>query len=668
VIGRIPILDVEPAVDCGRRPAKAVSGETFEVSATIFREGHGLISAGVVLRDPLRKASPMARMRMLAPGTDRWGAEVTATREGLWRYHVEAWADPIATWHHDAAIKIPAGQDVELMLTEGALAFERLARRIPQPPGASRPAAARTALRALVATLRDRGLTPWDRLAATEEPAIAAILDVWPLRELVTRSRPLTLQVDRERALFGSWYEFFPRSEGVQIDPMGRRPPTSGTLRSAAKRLEPIAAMGFDVVYLPPVHPIGTTFRKGRNNTLDPHEGDPGSPWAIGSPDGGHDAIHPDLGTFEDFDAFVGRAREVGLEIALDLALQASPDHPWVKEHPEWFTTRADGSIAYAENPPKKYQDIYPLNFDNDPAGSYAEMLRIVRLWMSHGVRIFRVDNPHTKPLRFWEWLLKQVHDTDPDVLFLAEAFTRPAMMHTLAKIGFHQSYTYFTWRNTVWELTEYMRELSGDAAAYMRPNFFTNTQDILNEYLQHGGMPAFKIRAVLAAMLSPTWGIYSGYELCENVPLRPGSEEYMDSEKYQYRPRDWEAAARDGVGIADYITELNRIRRVHPALHQLRNLRFHHVDQPELMCFSKRVTTGGRPGTDTVLVVVNLDPHQTREATVWLDLPALGVDREFTVTDELTGESFSWGNANYVRLDPAARPAHIFTVTPANP
>ena len=582
--------------------------------------------------------------------------------------HVEAWADPIATWHHDAAIKIPAGQDVELMLTEGALLFERLARRIPQPPGAGRPAAARTALRALAATLRDRGLTPWDRLAATEEPAIAAILDVWPLRELVTRSRPLNLEVERERALFGSWYEFFPRSEGVQIDPMGHRPPTSGTLRSAAKRLEPIAAMGFDVVYLPPVHPIGTTFRKGRNNTLTPHEGDPGSPWAIGSPDGGHDAIHPDLGTFEDFDAFVGRAREVGLEIALDLALQASPDHPWVKEHPEWFTTRADGSIAYAENPPKKYQDIYPLNFDNDPAGIYAEMLRIVRLWMSHGVRIFRVDNPHTKPLKFWEWLLKQVHDTDPDVLFLAEAFTRPAMMHTLAKIGFHQSYTYFTWRNNGWELTEYMRELSGEAAVYMRPNFFTNTQDILTEYLQHGGVPAFKIRAVLAAMLSPTWGIYSGYELCENVPLRPGSEEYMDSEKYQYRPRDWEAAARDGVGIADYITELNRIRKVHPALHQLRNLRFHYVDQPELMCFSKRATIAGRPGTDTVLVIVNLDPHQTREATVWLDLPALGVDREFTVTDELTGESFWWGNANYVRLDPAARPAHIFTVNPANP
>jgi len=655
-------------VDGGRRPAKAVNGETFEVSATIFREGHGLISAGVVLRDPDRKASPLARMRMLAPGTDRWGAEVTPTREGRWRFHVEAWADPIASWHHDAAIKIPAGQDVELMLTEGAILFERASRRIPQPAGASRPAAARTALRALVAQLRDPGLTPWDRLALTEDPAIAAILDRWPLRELLTRSRPLPLEVDRERALYGAWYEFFPRSEGVQVDPMGRRAPASGTLRSAAKRLDAIAAMGFDVVYIPPIHPIGKTFRKGPNNTLSPGEDDPGSPWAIGSPDGGHDAVHPDLGTIDDWDAFVGRAQEVGLEVALDLALQASPDHPWVTEHPEFFTTRADGTIAYAENPPKKYQDIYPLNFDNDPAGSYAEMLRIVRHWIDHGVRIFRVDNPHTKPVRFWEWLLAQVHATDPDVLFLAEAFTRPAMMRTLAMVGFHQSYTYFTWRNGVWELAEYMRELSGETAPYMRPNFFTNTQDILTEYLQHGGEPAFKIRAVLASMLSPTYGIYSGYELCENIPVRPGSEEYMDSEKYQYRPRDWEAAARDGIGIADYITELNRIRRSHPALHRLRNLRFHAVDQPELMCFSKRVDTiRGGAGTDTVLVVVNLDPHQTREATVWLDLPALGVDREFTVTDELTGESFQWGQANYVRLDPAYRPAHIFSVTPSS-
>jgi starch synthase (maltosyl-transferring) len=670
-MGRIPILDVEPAVDGGHRPAKAVPGEAFQVSATVFREGHGVVGTGVVLRDPERRAGPITLMRELAPGTDRYGADVTATSEGLWHFHVEAWADPIASWHHDAAIKIPAGQDVELMLTEGAAWFERAARRIPQPPGASRPAAARAALRALATAMRDRALSPWDRLAAAEDPVIAAILAAWPLRALVSRSRSLPLRVDRERALYGAWYEFFPRSEGAQIDPLGLRLPVSGTLRTAAKRLDAIATMGFDVVYLPPVHPIGTTFRKGRNNTLIAQPGDPGSPWAIGSPDGGHDTIHPDLGTMADFDAFVARTRELGMEVALDLALQASPDHPWVSEHPQWFSTRADGTIAYAENPPKKYQDIYPLNFDNDPEGIYAEVLRIVRLWMAHGVRIFRVDNPHTKPLRFWERLLTEIARSDPDVLFLAEAFTRPAMMQTLAKIGFHQSYTYFTWRNTVPEVEDYLGELSGPEAAYMRPNFFVNTPDILTEYLQHGGVPAFKIRAVLAAMLSPSYGIYSGYELCENVPLRPGSEEYMDSEKYQYRPRDWDRAAREGLGIADFITDLNRIRRSHPALHRLRNLHFHGVDQPELLCFSKRedrIASGpGRPGgqgDDTVLVVVNLDPYRTREATVWLDAPALGVDREFIVTDELTGESYRWGRANYVRLDPATRPAHIFTVT----
>ena len=665
VIGRIPILDVEPAVDCGRRPAKAVTGETFQVSATVFREGHGLLSAGVVLRDPAGRRGPLVPMTGLAPGTDRYGAEVTVTAEGLWRFHVEAWGDPIATWHHDAAIKVPRGQDVELMLTEGALLFERAARNVPQPPGASRRAAARTALKSVAAQLRDRDLAPWDRLAAAETPEVARILADWPLRELVTRSRPLPVLVDRERALYGAWYEFFPRSEGVQLDPMGRREPVSGTFRSAARRLDAVAAMGFDVVYLPPVHPIGVTFRKGRNNTLSAQPGDPGSPWAIGSSEGGHDALHPDLGTFADFDAFVERARSLGLEVAIDLALNASPDHPWVKEHPEWFTTRADGTIAYAENPPKKYQDILPLNFDNDPAGIYAEVLRIVRMWMEHGVRIFRVDNPHTKPVRFWERLLADIRATDPDVLFLAEAFTGPAMMRTLGMIGFHQSYTYFTWRNTAEELIGYLTELAGPDAAYMRPNFFVNTPDILHAYLQYGGMPAFKVRAVLAAMLSPTWGIYSGFELCENVPLRPGSEEYLDSEKYQYKPRDWAAAQRDGLGIADFISRLNGIRNSHPALHRLRNLRFHHVDQPDLLCFSKRVDTiASTPGSDVVLVVVNLDPHQAREATVWLDLPALGVAGEFTVVDELTGESYRWGAANYVRLDPAVRPAHIFSVT----
>jgi starch synthase (maltosyl-transferring) len=537
---------------------------------------------------------------------------------------------------------------------------------------------ARAALAEVAATLRDPGLTPWDRLAVTRQPEIIRILWAYPLREFVTRSRRMPLVVDRERALYGSWYEFFPRSEGVQIDPMGRREPVSGTFRTATRRLDAIAEMGFDVVYLPPVHPIGMAFRKGRNNTLDPQPGDPGSPWAIGSPDGGHDSIHPDLGTFEDFDAFVARTRDLGMEVALDFALQASPDHPWVKEHPEWFTTRADGSIAYAENPPKKYQDIYPINFDNDPAGIYAEALRVVRLWMDHGVRIFRVDNPHTKPLAFWERLLAEVRATDPDVIFLAEAFTGPATMRALAMVGFHQSYTYFTWRNNAEELTEYLRQLARETAPYMRPNFFTNTPDILHEYLQQGGRPAFEIRAVLAAMLTPAWGIYSGFELCENIPLRPGSEEYMDSEKYQYRPRDWDQAAADNATIVPLITSLNRIRKSHPALHRLRNLRFHTVDQPDWLCFSKRVTPreetadpSGRaePGgarADTVLVIVNLDPHQPREATVWLDLPALGMDwgAGFTVTDELTGESDRWGQANYVRLDPSVTPAHIFTVT----
>jgi len=651
------ICDVEPVVECGQRPAKAVAGETFEVSATVFREGHESLGAGVVLRGPDGQRSALAMMRETITGTDRYVTEVTPSAEGRWRFQVEAWGDPIGHWRHDAGIKVPRGQDVELMLAEGAALFDRAAKSV------RRPLADRSALAAVAARLRDRAIPPWDRLAAADDAEITGILDAAPLRELVTRSAPFPLVVHRQRALYGAWYEFFPRSEGVQTDPMGRREPVSGTLRAAARRLEAIAGMGFDVVYLPPIHPIGTTFRKGRNNALQAGPGDPGSPWAIGSPAGGHDAIHPDLGTFADFDAFVATAREVGLEVATDLALQTSPDHPWVTGQPDWFSYRADGTIAYAENPPKKYQDIYPLNFDRDPEGIYHEVLRIVRLWMSHGVRIFRVDNPHTKPLPFWERLLAEVDRTDPDVIFLAEAFTRPPMMAALAQIGFHQSYTYFTWRNTAAELTGYMRELAGPAAAYMRPNFFVNTPDILNEYLQHGGPPAFRVRAVLAGLLSPTWGIYSGYELCENIPVRPGSEEYLDSEKYAYRPRDWCAAERGPDGLAPFITRLNMIRRSHPSLHWLRNLRFHHVDQPELICFSKRSAAEA----DTVLAVVNLDPHQPREATVWLDMPALGVDdrSQLVVTDELSGESYRWGQANYVRLDPATAPAHIFTVTP---
>ena len=682
VIGRIPILDVQPVLECGRRPAKAVTGETFPVSATVFREGHEMLGAGVALISPDGQPHPLVTMHELVPGTDRYGAEVTVTSEGPWRFRIEAWGDPIAHWRHDAAIKIPRGQDVELVLAEGALLFDRAARSVrPVRTGQRRPTgarwadaaraaetarAARAAYTAAAARLRDPALPPWDRLAAAAGEEITAILARYPLRNLVTRSARFPVIVHRQRALYGAWYEFFPRSEGVQTDPMGRREPAGGTLRSAACRLEAVAGMGFDVVYLPPIHPIGTTARKGANNVLHAGAGDPGSPWAIGSPEGGHDTVDPALGTLAEFDAFVARTRELGMEIALDFALQTSPDHPWVTEHPEWFTTRADGKIAYAENPPKKYQDIYPLNFGDDPEGLYAEALRVLRHWMAHGVRIFRVDNPHTKPLLFWERLLAEVARTDPDVLFLAEAFTRPAMMHTLAKIGFHQSYTYFTWRNSAAEITEYMLELAGPAAAYMRPNFFANTPDILHEYLQHGGPPAFKIRAVLAAMLSPSWGIYSGYELSENTPLRPGSEEYLNSEKYAYRPRDWAQAEIGPHGIAPFVRQLNAIRKAHPALHWLRNLRFHHVDQPDLLCFSKRQSQDA----DTVLVVVNLDPHQAHEATVWLDLAALGMEghAEFVVTDELSGQAYRWGQANYVRLDPATEPAHIFSVTPDPP
>ncbi|MET9087415.1 alpha-1,4-glucan--maltose-1-phosphate maltosyltransferase, partial [Streptomyces sp. NPDC004237] len=511
-VGRIPVLDVRPLIQQGRRPAKAVTGESFEVTATVFREGHDAVAANVVLKDPKGRPGPWTPMRELAPGTDRWGATVTADgKPGRWTYQVEAWGDPVTTWRHHARIKIPAGIDTELVLEEGARLYERAAAGVPK-------ARKREILLAAVAALRDEEQpAPW-RLAAALTPEVDKVLARYPLRELVTASEPLPLLVERERALYGSWYEFFPRSEGTPERP-------HGTFRTAARRLKPIADMGFDVVYLPPIHPIGTTFRKGRNNTLTPGPQDVGVPWAIGSPEGGHDAVHPDLGTLEDFQWFVEQARAHGLEVALDFALQCSPDHPWVEKHPEWFHHRPDGTIAYAENPPKKYQDIYPIAFDADMPGLIAETVRVLRHWMSCGVRIFRVDNPHTKPVVFWERVIAEINAADPDVIFLAEAFTRPAMMRTLAQIGFQQSYTYFTWRNTKQELTEYATELAAETASYMRPNFFANTPDILHAYLQHGGRAAFEARAVLAATLSPTWGIYSGYELCENTPLRPGSE-----------------------------------------------------------------------------------------------------------------------------------------------
>ncbi|MEU0408949.1 alpha-1,4-glucan--maltose-1-phosphate maltosyltransferase [Streptomyces griseorubiginosus] len=640
-VGRIPVLDVRPVVQRGRRPAKAVTGETFEISATVFREGHDAVAANVVLKDPEGRTGPWTPMRELAPGTDRWGATVTAGAPGLWTFTVEAWGDPISTWRHHAQIKIPAGMDTELVLEEGARLYERAAAGVPDD-------GRNGVILAAIQALRDDTRPAAARLAAALTPEVDAVLARYPLRELITASESLPLLVERERALFGSWYEFFPRSEGTPETP-------HGTFRTAARRLPAIAAMGFDVVYLPPIHPIGTTFRKGRNNTLSAGPDDVGVPWAIGSPEGGHDAVHPDLGTIEDFDWFVREAAAHGLEIALDFALQCSPDHPWVHKHPEWFHHRPDGTIAYAENPPKKYQDIYPIAFDADMEGLVAETVRVLRHWMGHGVRIFRVDNPHTKPVVFWERVIGDINATDPDVIFLAEAFTRPAMMHTLAQIGFQQSYTYFTWRNTKQELTEYLTELSGEAASYMRPNFFANTPDILHAFLQHGGRPAFALRAVLAATLSPTWGIYSGYELAEHTPLREGSEEYLDSEKYQLKARDWDSPD----SLAPLITQLNTIRRDNPALRQLRDLHFHHADKDEVIAYSKR------SGSNTVLVVVNLDPHHTQEATVSLDMPQLGLEwhESVPVRDELTGETYHWGRANYVRLEPGTRPAHILTV-----
>ncbi|MFE5119135.1 alpha-1,4-glucan--maltose-1-phosphate maltosyltransferase [Streptomyces sp. NPDC056669] len=657
MIGRIPILDIRPLIDCGRRPAKAVVDETFEVSATVFREGHDAVNANVVLRDPSGRSGPWTPMRELAPGTDRWGAEVTPGAPGRWTYTVEAWSDPIATWRHHARIKIPAGIDTDLVLEEGARLHERAATGVPKNDG-------REAVLAAVDGLRDERRPVADRLAAALAPDVTEALDRHPLRELVTSSRPMPLQVDRERALFGSWYELFPRSEGARVTE-GRRP-VSGTLRTAAERLPALAAAGFDVVYLPPIHPIGTAHRKGPNNTLSAGPFDVGSPWAIGSADGGHDAIHPDLGTLEDFDHFVARARELRMEVALDFALQCSPDHPWVTEHPEWFHQRADGTVAYAENPPKKYQDIFPVAFDRDFHGLVRETERVLRFWMEHGVRIFRVDNPHTKPVVFWEKVLGDIHRTHPDVLFLAEAFTRPAMMNTLGAVGFHQSYTYFTWRNTKQELTEYLTELAGDAAAWMRPNFFVNTPDILHAHLQEGGRPAFEARAVLAATLSPTWGVYAGYELCENTPVRAGSEEYLDSEKYQLRPRDWAAAEREGATITPLLTRLNRLRRRHPALRRLRNLRFHHADNDSVIVYSKRA------GDSCVITVVNLDPHHTQEATVSLNMPELGLEwhESVPVRDELTGETYHWGRDNYVRLEPGREvaPAHVLSLRPSSP
>ena len=658
MVGRIPVMEVTPLVDRGRQPAKATVGEPFPVRALVFREGHDKLGAEVVLTDPSGTRRPPVRMRTVANVPDLHEAWVTPDSPGAWQFEIQAWSDPLATWEHAAGIKIPADIDTELMFAEGRLLLQRVRKSL----GRKKTPDTLVVDGAIEAT-EDTKRPVAARLAVLQADDLADVMARHPLRDLVTVEGPFPAYADRQRALYGSWYEFFPRSEGATRHPKTGKV-TSGTFRTAMERLPAVAGMGFDVIYLPPIHPIGRLNRKGPNNTLNPGPDDTGSPWAIGSDEGGHDAIHPDLGTMEDFDAFVARATGLGLEVALDFALQAAPDHPWVKEHPEWFTTRADGSIAYAENPPKKYQDIYPINFDNDRDGVYHEILRVLRMWMSHGVRIFRVDNPHTKPVEFWEWLIGEVRRTDPDVIFLSEAFTRPAMMHGLGAVGFHQSYTYFTWRTAKRELEEYFTEVSRESDHLMRPNFFVNTPDILHGYLQYGGPAAFKVRAALASTGSPSWGVYAGYELYEHVAVKPGSEEYLDSEKYQIRIRDWEAASAEGRTLAPYLTRLNEIRRAHPALQLLRNLTVHRSDDDAVLVYSKRAE-GADGHDDVVIVVVNVDPHSTRETMVHLDMPALGLDwhDSFLVHDEITGQTWNWSENSYVRLDPGVEPAHILSI-----
>ena len=643
--GRAVIENVEPNVECGRFRAKAVAGDEVEVTADIFRDSTDLLQAAIRYRGPSDSKWLEAPMRHVV--NDAWIGFFRPAEIGVYRYYIEAWTDHFSTWARDLRKKVEAGQDVELELEEGARLMEA---RLKSLPASERKLIQGAIDAARAKTASPSGVNP--RVAAVLGGEVERIMRAHPDKTDLAKSAPVyEMTVDRERARFGAWYEFFPRSTG----PKGKH----GTFKTAATALTRIADMGFDVVYLPPIHPIGSQFRKGRNNTLDPKPDDVGVPWAIGNKEGGHKDIHPDLGTIEDFDDFVGAAKRLGMEVALDFAIQCSPDHPWVTEHPEWFKHRPDGTIQYAENPPKKYQDIYPIDFDtSDREGLWTELKSVLDYWISHGVRIFRVDNPHTKAFAFWEWCINELKAEHPDLIFLAEAFTRPKVMQHLAKLGFTQSYTYFTWRNAKWELEEYLTELTrSDMRHYFRPNFFANTPDILHEYLQTGGKPAFKIRLILAALLSPTYGIYSGYELFENVPREEGSEEYLDSEKYEIKSRDWDKAD----SLQPFVKKLNSIRAKHPGLAQLTNLTFHEVDKDNVMAFSKTM-----PGHDPILVVINLNPHHWEEGTLSLDLDALGIsyDRAFEVHDLIADTTYVWsGPHNYVRLDPHDEPAHIFRI-----
>ncbi|HLV95754.1 MAG TPA: alpha-1,4-glucan--maltose-1-phosphate maltosyltransferase [Candidatus Acidoferrales bacterium] len=640
---RVVIERVSPEIDCGRFAIRRVAGETVTVEADVFADGHDQVACRIVywVEDSAPQASPM---RPLA--NDRWRGEFSTDKVGRYRYTIEGWVDRFATWRGGLEKKVAAGQDVRVDLVIGAELIGEAARRAGGEDAGFLLGWARR--------LRERHDVSSEAPAPLDEELLS-VMERHPELEFASRyEKELAVVVDREKADFSAWYEVFPRSCSPQA---GRH----GTFRDCEQWLPYIASMGFDVVYLPPVHPIGRAFRKGKNNSVTAQPDDVGSPWAIGSAEGGHKSVHPELGTLDDFRRFVVKAKEHGLEVALDIAFQVTPDHPYVREHRQWFRTRPDGTIQYAENPPKKYQDIYPLDFESaDWRALWQELKSVFEFWIEQGVYIFRVDNPHTKPFAFWEWVIGELKDQYPDVLLLAEAFTRPHVMYRLAKLGFSQSYTYFTWRNTKQELTDYFTELTQtEVREYFRPNLWPNTPDILHEYLQVGGRPAFMVRFILAATLGSSYGIYGpAFELCENVPIHPGSEEYLNSEKYGLKHRDLSSTA----SLKDVITKVNRIRKENAALHRNRNLRFHDTDNPSLICYSKTADDL----SNVIVTVVNLDCFNVQSGWVSLDLGSIGLDRArpFEVHDLLGGGHYQWqGARNYVALTPESLPAHILRI-----
>ena len=669
-------MDVTPNEESGRFPARVELGEPFKVTAQVFIEGRTKVGATAIVRNHRGKEMQRLPMTCTNPGLDRWEVMLTCGEHsdvkpwqpefaaikrqlGEWSVTIEGWEDTYKSWLHDAAIKVKVNDDVENALESGAQLLERWAKTA----DAKLSAAQRKMLVAAAATMKDTSLTPEDRLAAATSEPVAQLHLTNPLRDGVSPSQPQRFLVQRPESSFAAWYQFFPRSEGAYVDPETGKI-VQGTLKTSVSGLERAKAEGFDIVYLPPIFPIGKTNRKGRNNALEAGPDDPGSPFGIGSELGGHDTVDPLLGNMDDFKALVAKAHELGLEIALDFALQCSPDHPWVKQHPDWFRHKPDGSIAFAENPPKKYQDIYPIDFNADMPGIEKEVERVLELWINAGVTIFRIDNPHTKPVRFWQDVIAAVTKKHPEILFLAEAFTRPGMMRALSYVGFTQSHCYFPWRNTKDELEEYLPVTNGDDGYYQHNTFWPTTPDILTAYVRDNGIAGHAVRAVLAAMGSPSWGIYNGFELIENKQ-RPGFEEQIDNEKYEVKVRDWSKAKQ--YGVAEMLTALNKIRRAHPAALSYHNLTVLPTSDPNILAFARHTPAEltGTGQADTLIVVVNLDGHNAHQSMIHLELSELGLptDRPLNVRDELTGREFQWGWDNYVSLAPWADVAHILSV-----